>query len=429
MKTRHLTIIALLLCLIPLFRATAESRSAFPRQLDGTMMPYDFTATDTAVPWGPELKPVFINYVARHGARFLSSEHKVAALRKELAEAAAKGTLTPRGEAFMKLIAEVERATADKWGALNATGIMEEVNLGKEMAMTCPQLLKEGRVRAEATYVPRVVMTMYEFCHELARYSDRLEITTSEGRQNDRLLRFFTTDTAYITYLDKGPWLTAYVNFFRKTVPAGPAAGMVRGITDTHRLQKMTMDAYGILQSLAAAGIEADPSRWFTEDEYRLCWEAANLKHYYQRSESPFSRMPAISARPLLKALLENTDSVVESRKRLRLAETVGGKKDPAIPLRAALYFGHAETVIPLFSLMRLPDCYAPLCNPDDVAKRWKDWQVAPLGANLMVVCLEDSAGRPFAAMRLNGKWIETGGQRVTGWPELRGIWENLLKK
>lgn len=429
MKTRHLTIIALLLCLIPLFRATAGSRSAFPRQLDGTMMPYDFTATDTAVPWGPELKPVFINYVARHGARFLSSEHKVAALRKELAEAAAKGTLTPRGEAFMKLIAEVERATADKWGALNATGIMEEVNLGKEMTMTCPQLLKEGRVRAEATYVPRVVMTMYEFCHELARYSDRLEITTSEGRQNDRLLRFFTTDTAYITYLDKGPWLTAYVNFFRKTVPAGPAAGMVKGITDTHRLQKMTMDAYGILQSLAAAGIEADPSRWFTEDEYRLCWEAANLKHYYQRSESPFSRMPAISARPLLKALLENTDSVVESRKRLRLAETVGGKKDPAIPLRAALYFGHAETVIPLFSLMRLPGCYAPLCNPDDVAKRWKDWQLAPLGANLMVVCLEDSAGRPFVAMRLNGKWIETGGQKVTGWPELRGIWENLLKK
>lgn len=329
----------------------------------------------------------------------------------------------------MKLIEEVERATADNWGALDAIGMTEEVNLGKEMAMTCRQLLKEGRVRAEATYVPRVVMTMYEFCHELARYSDRLEITTSEGRQNDRLLRFFTTDTAYITYLDKGPWLTAYVNFFRKTVPSEPAAGMVKGITDTHRLQKMTMDAYGILQSLAAAGIEADPSRWFTEDEYRLCWEAANLKHYYQRSESPFSGMPAISARPLLKALLENTDSVVESRKRLRLAETVGGKKDPVLPLRAALYFGHAETVIPLFSLMRLPGCYAPLCNPDDVAKRWKDWQVAPLGANLMVVCLEDSAGRPFVAMRLNGKWIETGGQKVTGWPELRGIWENLLKK
>ena len=78
---------------------------------------------------------------------------------------------------------------------------------------------------------------------------------------------------------------------------------------------------------------------------------------------------------------------------------------------------------------MRLPDCYAPLCNPDDVAKRWKDWQVAPLGANLMVVCLEDSAGRSFVAMRLNGKWIETDGQKVIGWPELRGIWENLLKK
>ena len=61
---------------------------------------------------------------------------------------------------------------------------------------------------------------------------------------------------------------------------------------------------------------------------------------------------------------------------------------------------------------MRLPGCYAPLLNPQDVAKEWKDWQIAPLGANLMMVCLEDKEGRLFTALRLNGKWIEMEGKR-----------------
>lgn len=429
MKTRISALIPIIIgfLLLASFDSGATARDSFPQELDGTMMPYDFTTGDTVVPWGEDMTPVFINYVARHGARFLSSEKKVASIKKQLSEAGKRKSLTPAGKRFLSLIERVESATAGEWGALNATGIMEEERLGREMAAVCPSLLKEGRVRAVATYVPRVVMTMYELCHELARYSDRLEISTSEGQQFDPLLRFFTTDTAYMSYLEKGVWLTAYDNFYRNTVPTAPAARMVKGIADHHRLQKITMDAYGILQSLRAAGIEADPGVWFSEDEYRRCWEVSNLRHYYQRSESPFSNLPAVSARPLLNDFLTATDSIVAARKMERLAETIDGKIDRSPKLKAALYFGHAETVIPLFSLMRLPGCYAPLCNPDDVAGVWKDWQVAPLGANLMMVCLEDREGRSFMAMRLNGKWIDIDGSKLIGWPELKSYWKKLL--
>ena len=92
--------------------------------------------------------------------------------------------------------------TDGNWGALNHIGIMEEKRLGKEMAAICPELLKEGKIEASATYVPRVVMTMYELCHELARYSSGPEISTSEGRQFNPLLRFFKTDANYMHYLD-----------------------------------------------------------------------------------------------------------------------------------------------------------------------------------------------------------------------------------
>ena len=67
-----------------------------------------------------------------------------------------------------------------------------------------PSLLKNGKVEAISSYVPRVVMTMYELCHELARCYSGIEVTTSEGKQFNPLMRYFTVDTAYVAYLKDG---------------------------------------------------------------------------------------------------------------------------------------------------------------------------------------------------------------------------------
>ena len=390
--------------------ATLPAR-AFSPHLDGTMMPYDFAVSDTSVPWGNDMKPVLINYVARHGARFLSSEKKISSLLRTLRDAESAGHLTSKGKDFLNLLYTVDSVTAGNWGALDAIGIMEEEELGRQMAATCPELLKKGDVTAVSSYVPRVVMTMYELCHELARYSNHLEITTAEGRQFDPLLRYFTTDKEYSDYIEHGPWRFAYENYLRNTVPVQPAAGMIKGAIDSDRLRDITLDAYGVLQSLNAAGIVADPSEWFTEDDYRSCWQVTNLKHYYQRSVSVFSDIAARSASPILKDIIAKTDSKLEN-------------KDNTV---AYLRFGHAETVIPLFALMRLPGCYAPSCSPEDVSFQWNDSDISPLGANLMVVTLEDEGGKHYAAMRLNGKWIETDGKKIIEWESLKKIWQSYL--
>lgn len=315
-------------------------------------------------------------------------------------------------------------------GALNATGIMEEKRLGREMASIAPSLLKEGRVIAVSSYVPRVVMTMYELCHQLACYSSGLEIHTSDGHLYDPLLRYFKTDKPYADYIDNGPWTFAYDNFYRENIPVAPAASLSNEVLDESRLRKMTADMYGILQSLRAAGIDCDPSQWFTEKEYIKCWETDNLRHYYQRSASSFSDLPAKAAAPLLQGIVQRTDSCFESRKNDAIAE-IGGihaTKDEQNPVKAYLCFGHAETVLPLFSLMRLPGCYEPLLNPAEVASVWKDWKISPLGANLLMVCLEDNAGKPYIALRLNGKWIDFNGKKLIEWHILRNEWISYMK-
>lgn len=387
---------------------------SFPGQLDGTMMPYNFSPSADDIPWDASLHPVFVNYLARHGARFLSSATKTAKLKRTLTEERNRDNLSPKGELFLTLLNKVDSVTGNRWGALNDLGKLEEATLGKELAETCPELFKKGKVKAVATYVPRVVMSMYEVCHSLAQASNSIEVYTSEGPQYNPLLRYFKTNPDYVAYLDHGEWKDTYDKFAYETLPTAPAASMLLHEHDTGRLQKLSLEAYEVLQALEAMQLEADPEEWFTLSDYRKCWEVTNLDHYYKRSVSEFSDLPARCAIPLLRDLTASADSAFNAT-------------DTVAPV-AQLRFGHAETVFPLFALMRLPECYAPDCKPHEVAHRWKDWEVAPLGANLMMVCLKDDAGKEYVALRLNGRWIETEGKKVVEWPTLRTLWESYME-
>lgn len=392
MKNRIFTILLGLVC--------ALGAGAYRPQLDGTMMPYDFADVDSVAPWSADMQPVYVAYVARHGARYLSSEKKVRNVRDMLEKARIAGSLTDEGYAFMELAERVDSVNSGRWGALSEIGIDEERCLGREMVALCPRLFDEGRISAEATYVPRVVMTMYELCHQIACERPGVEISTAEGKRFNPVLRFFTTDSAYVDYLDRGSWKAAYDRFCKENVPAEPARRILGDGYDRHELQKFSMDAYGLLQSLAAAGMKGEADRWFTEREYQSCWAADNLKHYYQRSVSRLSDLPARSAEPLL-------NEIMGALEKARQGE--GEEK-------ARMWFGHAETVMPLFAAMRLPGCYAPDVAPEEVGARWRDWEVSPLGANLLMVLLQDSEGKSYISLRLNGRWISLGQGTVMRW-------------
>ena len=228
-------------------------------------------------------------------------------------------------------------------------------------------------------------------CHQLARHSTHISVSTSEGRQFDSLLRYFTTDSAYVDYLENGDWKAGYDRFVDTNISASPARSLFTTDIPQGKLRKLTLDMYGVLQSLPAARLEWQPEIWFSLPEYRACWEAANLKHYYQRSVSEYSSVAAAASSALLDDIIRTNDAAA------------AGKTDGKV---AALRFGHAETVIPLFALMRLPGCYYPEGSAESVASEWKDWEVSPLGANLMIVMLKDRVGDTFVSLRLNGRWL-----------------------
>lgn len=403
--------------------SVASRYDVLPARYDGTMSPYNFEAVAEAPAVPDSLRPFFINYVGRHGARFLSSESKVTAVRKALYEAHKRGSLTRTGQRFLLLLDKVSEVTSGRWGALNETGESEQRRLAEEMMRMWPEVMQSGKVQARSTFVPRVVMSMYTFCHTLAADSDSLEIYTDEGKQNNDLLRYFDTDTAYVSYLDNGAWKKGYAQYLAANAPYEPAlrlTGRNSGM-DTVSLRRLSMDIYGVLQSLRAAGLEPPTTEWMTRDEYRKCWEVSNLKHYLQRVANRYSDIAAVAAMPLLRELCHTADSVI--------AEVKRGERQT---LKANLLFGHAETLMPLLSLMGLPGCdpcyenclHSLSVSKDfaDLSTLWNDRLVSPLAANLEMVYFLSPTNNVYVLLRLNGRNIppKEGLPLINPWDTLK---------
>lgn len=417
---RRFTRIFLIIALLLAGHVVTLKVSAFdnlPADYDGSMMPYNFTANDTVILGNDTLKPVFVSYVARHGARYLSSADKINRLKALLTDQAAKGNLTPAGTSFLERITQVDTASAVKWGRLSPLGIYEEQRLGTQMGNLLPQLLKQGKIRAISTSKPRVVFSMYQFLHALQRENPQLVLSTLSGGAADDLLRCFDSDPAYKSYRATVTESEGYRNFFDTNVPQSPAVRLFVNPDFDFDARATSMQMYEVMQAFESSGFPAPTTEWMTPDEYRGCWLTANLEHYLRNSVNNMSDIAAIASRPLLGKIIDDADNALEH---------------PAISPRQHLkmnaYFGHAETLMPLFALMKLPGCYAVTDNYNTLASQWQVENITPLGANLAVIFLQGSDGL-YTLLRLNGHYIpyRDGAPLIVSWPTLRSYWQQLL--
>ena len=384
-------ILMLTLVLAPLF--------AYPRYvelppiLDGSMSLYDFSAVEPAA-LPDSLTPVYIDYVARHGARFLTSESKVTACEKLLDKASERGSLTKAGKSFRELLKTVRRHTDGAWGMLSPIGKEQELRLGREMAEMYPQVFKakDASVTSIASYVPRVVETMDQFTIAIADVYVGIETNASSGKVYDPLTRFFVSDKTYDRWRTEGDWKSVYDAFVEGHVPVEPAVRLVgkdSGLSDKE-LRKLSYDMYKVLQGMRAASLPAPTTEWMTEEEYRACWEATNLEKYFRYSVSPLSEIPARGASFLLYRWLDD------------MAALENGQMRPGL----SGVFGHAETLLPFFALLGIENTIATPDDYDSLSAEWSDAVLTPLAANIAVIYSRAPSGALYASMRLNGRNI-----------------------
>jgi len=359
-------------------------------ECQGSYMPYP-EADVTACP--DSLEPVMINHVGRHGARFPSSSRSIKAVQDAISRAQKAGTLTKTGQRLAELCDAITVATAGRWGALDSLGEAEQAGIATRMYRAWPSLFENGRVKAESSYSPRAIMSMYTFVHQLSRMDNRLEIITSSGRSNSTLLRPFDIDEYYKEYRAGDAWKAPLEELTNTAVTPAPlqrVLGEAFDLGSKEEMAALAMDEYAVVACAASAGIKVDASVFFTESEYNSLWSVANLRHYLQYSSSTLSTAAAEMASPLLRDLIDTTDA--------NAVEAPGAS--PVI-----LRFGHAETLMPLLALMHLPGCYYMTNYFDTVGLHWRDFYIVPMAANLQLILLKHKDnGRLYLRVDLNEK-------------------------
>jgi len=329
--------------------------------------------------------------VGRHGARYPASASNCRKLDRALRHADTLGTITPLGRELLALNTRVIAASNGRWGALDSLGMAEQRAIASRMLKNYPGVFaKDATVNAISSYSPRSMMSMFSFVHQMDRLNNRLNFATSTGRINSPTMRPFDIDTDYLDFRKAETWKPAYDEYFETTCPITAITRVLGrdypfGDTDTAR--DLAITEYYVLAGLSAMEFPNEMSKYFTAEEMNALWSCFNLRQYLQRTASTVSAVPSDIAATLLLDIINRADQAIEGTN----------------PAAADLRFGHAETVMPLVSLMRLPGCYYLTNYFDTVAKHWRDFEVVPMAANVQLIFFKAvRSGRWYVRVELN---------------------------
>lgn len=414
---KYITAILVLATVLGLRAADPMATDYSMRQCEGSLTPYPAEVNPAVFP--DSLKPVYINHVGRHGSRYPASASNCLKLRQALLRADSLGTITPLGRRLMRLNDLVIERSNNQWGALDSLGMAEQRSIATRMFYNFGEIFSGGAsVTAISSYSPRSMMSMYSFTHQLDRMDNRINFITSTGRVNSALMRPFDVDNDYLQFRKDKLWSPAYDAYFATACPT-TAIRRVLGnrypFATDDEARDLAITEYYVIAGCSCMGIEPGASQYFTKEEYNALWSCFNLRQYLQRTATTVSAVPAEIASALIQDIIATTEGFI-------------GGTNPSV---ANLRFGHAETLMPLLSLLRLKGCYYMTNYFDTVALHWRDFDVVPMAANLQIILFRaKESGRYYIRVDVNEKPVPLQpGSTVlyTPWGEARDYMTRCL--
>ncbi|MGL4738719.1 MAG: hypothetical protein ACRCW2_14800 [Cellulosilyticaceae bacterium] len=334
----------------------------------GTQTPYVFSPTHyTRPPQG--YKPVYINHIGRHGARYLTNSDGLIRLQETLEDAQIKGALTPAGLTLQKQIARLQEIEKGKYGLLTPSGDQMERGIAKRMYQRFPEVFGK-RVDAVSTYVERTKESMDTFLEELGRYTNADQFVATSNGKIDPILRFFDLNKEYLAYKVSGDWhemVRSYAG--RQEVPKRVLSQFFSPAYMGNIKDPLTLatDLYKAYTNQFDVGENVGLGRYFNPWTLKYFWENGNLEAYLEKGPSIVNQdLPTDIAYPLVADFLITSQQALDEGKR-----------------SADLRFAHAETIIPFASLLGIPGASMQTDELGYVPCIWKDYEVAPMAANI----------------------------------------------
>ncbi|MFT4073575.1 MAG: histidine acid phosphatase [Dysgonamonadaceae bacterium] len=373
--------IVLLVCLFGLLcglhaQTAQDEIYADVRRSGGNYYAYPEVENWVLTPAPQGYKPFYISAYARHGSRFLISDGSYTSPLQTLKAADQLGKLTPLGQKVMAVVGAMSVMSDKRLGELTPLGAIQHQGIAQRMYRNFPEVFQgQAAVDARSTVVIRCILSMLNECNELKAKNPRIDIKT-DASQHD--MYYMNDDAKEIRKFRDVPEVKAAVDKFRNKYEPNPERLMntlfsdisyARDSVNGRRLMKQLFDIASNMQSHKHQ-TDMELYSIFTKEECYKLWLVSNFQWYVNYGASPLTqgKMPYMEAN-LLKNMLDTADSCVS-------AKTNG----------ATLRFGHDTCVLPLQALMELGDCGIVIDDPEQVADKWRTYNIVGMADNVQLV-------------------------------------------
>jgi hypothetical protein len=371
------------LALLCILVAWAQRTAVAPPPFLGTKTPYTVPATDyTPAPAG--YRPVFVNYVGRHGARFLTKAGADISALQVLDQAADAQGLTPLGQRIREAVKRLCLAEKGQYENITLLGAAEQRAIGKRLLTRYPEVFRGRGLDVAVTYKVRTKQSADAFLRGMEGYRGATHFTRLADSL-DAVLRFYDLSPAYLKYkkggvvkkgmdsVDKDPrtgTVAAAVNerLFTPGFLAGRTTADALAFSDNlYDLYSVQFSMPGEIKAKGWPVDSVDVSPAFSRDD--LSWEdfRNGAQDFLEKgpAHDPLGIQVKVAA-PLMADFIRTTDSMLKN----------GGKD-------AVLRFTHAEAISPFASLLGIPEASVPAASIEHYHDHWQAERIIPLSANI----------------------------------------------
>lgn len=386
------------------------------------------------VPVPKGYKPVFINYVGRHGARHLTKDVFSYPAYAVLQKADSAKALKSDGYKLKQMIVRLQEIERQGLKAISTRGAAEQQGIGARMLLHYPEVFKIPYcVNVTLTKEERTKQSSEAFLKGL-KYDPNS--TCAEPKVNNDDLRFFAIAPAYADFEEKGNWKPQIEKLEKAVKPAGFNAHFLGRFFEKSFTDKMSADEQNqliddifgfssITNSIQAEIASHDYKKsdldfrsLITCDELRVLDMLNSADDYLKKG--PGTDINGIQVRdavPLLVSFINTTDSYIAHKN-----------------LAAELRFAHAETIAPIAALMGLSGATTVASDITQFEKVWQASKVIPLSSNIQWVLFKSNKGKYLVKCLLNEKEVGIAGLPTKifpyyAWDSVRAYYLNKLNK
>ncbi len=387
--------------------------------------------TYTNVPAG--YKPVFINYVGRHGARHLTKDLNSTLAYKLLVKADSVHALTEEGIKLKKMVELLRSIEAPSLKSISQRGKNELQSIAERMVKNNSSILNQPSLNINVQ-ITKEVRTAQSADSFLKGLHDDVHTSAIRKRIDDTALRFYDLSPAYVAFEEKGEWKKELFNIrsAQDIKEAGLQKFPDQFFTKAFKmsakdLEDFCKDIYGFASIIPSISFEVEQAGIHLSDlnfaSLFTCKQLAALSKL-DEAEDFLLKGPGrdtmgiqvMIAVPLLVQFINTSDEFTK-------------KTTPSIELR----FAHAETIAPFAALMQTVPASKGVYKTEDFNKSWKADQIVPLSANIQWIFYKNENTDDYLVkFLLNEKEVALKGLSTKmfpfyHWNDVRKFYTDLL--